>query len=110
MYIRPNSPADKVVKGTKAVGNAVKHNVRRATAGGVAGGITGIIGSTGAFLDQGMGSAAVNAAMKTLPGAGPSALTGGAIGAGLAVGIPMAHAIYKGVKKHHALRKEQFGK
>ena len=110
MYIRPNSPADKVVKGTKAVGNAVKHNVRRATAGAVTGGVVGALGSTGAFIDSGMGMQAAKAITSTLPGAGESALTGGAIGAGLAVGIPVVHAIYKGVKKHHALRKEQFGK
>jgi hypothetical protein len=86
-------PGGRLDKANKAVKKTAKYSA--------AGGATGALASTGAFLDPGMGMAAVKAAEATLPSAGSATL------GGLAVGAAVPAAIYVGKKIHRALNERQ---
>lgn len=89
-YMIPGGRADKAVK-------AVKKTAKASAAGGA----TGALASTGAFIDPGMGMAAVKAMEATLPSLGTATTTG------LAVGAAVPAAVYVGKKIHRALNTRQ---
>lgn len=91
MKMIPGGRADKAVKG-------IKKTVKASAAGGV----TGAIASTGAFIDPAMGYAAMKTAHAALPSLGSATL------GGLAIGAAIPAAVYVGKKIHHALSKDQF--
>lgn len=91
-HMIPGGRADRAV-------NAVKKTAKASAAGGA----TGALASTGAFIDPGMGYAAMNAAHATLPSLGSATL------GGLALGAAVPAAVYAGKKIHRALGR-QFGK
>lgn len=89
-YMIPGGRADKAVKGMKKTAGS-----------GAAGAGVGALGSTGAFIDPGMGIAASKAMEATLPSLGSATL------GGLAVGAAVPAAIYAGKKIHRALNNRQ---
>lgn len=89
----------------KKIGNQAKYLGRRVAVGGSLGAGIGAVGSTGAFVDSGMGAQAVKAVTNTLPSMGDAALQGGMTAATIAALAPLA--VHGAKKMHGALSSRQ---